>query len=552
MQDKQFFRKPYLSTMQSDISFDVLCEYVHGIKYTGLGLLIALSKITNTKYEEKEKEMVFLPATMAMMAVIATKELDGDIDKIEDIPDEKIRQILQMSARTDGYPISVILIPRDKISILCKVVGLQVALQGDLLCRIVRYACIIGLAGTEFTGLEELSEDKLGEISNHNLLHVYTFLFWLFSTIFRGITFTKDDLKSSSANIPILRNSIEELLQTLSNTKDDVIQHIEASKRKRLLGFSIPFDLFCRKPLIKLPDERYLRMPEVFSRSTASQYLFFARRQSLLKDGTRQAALALNRLGERFEKYVYHLLSACLPGFDAYPEIKIQISKGEYRTPDGIYSNGIGKDVIIMQAKLKPPTSGLLLGELGISYRANDLRSTYSEMLCQSIKFLLKIKNLMEQDLLKGEALEIAERVLCAKTIRLVSFSSTIPPIFHWGPGKDILWEIAARKLSDQSPNALAWFSELKKSGLIHDCFLLSDPEPFELFSIKNSETDITEDIDLWWDGIQNPTEDYLGLPIDLREYINNKYGNDENILSCFMLKCYERLSDRIKNVLKE
>lgn len=552
MQQKQFFRKPIITNDQSDISLDDLLIYVSQIPFGGLDLLIALSGITNSKYERPIDRMVFLPASLAMMAIIATKRIDGDIDSVEEIPSRVMNKLLRMSASADGLPISRVHIPLDIIVLLSRIIGLQIALQGDLVCRVVRFSCILGLAGMDFSGLSELADDELGKINNNNMLDVFTFLFWLYSTVSHGLTFTKEDLLSSTSSSSVLAGCIEELLPIFSCSSEDVKKHIKKSQERRLTGFSIAYDLFCRKPLIKLPDSRYLRMPEVFSRSTASQYLYFARRQLLLNDNTKSSNITLGKLGKRFEIYAFNLLSTCLPGYSAYPDIVFSTRKGEFRSPDGVYSNGCSRDVILMQAKLKPPTAGLLLGDIGISYLENDLENTYAEMFCQSIKFLHELKVKMDSGLITQNAIEMAQCVISANRIRLISLVPTTPPIFHWGPARQKLWETIKRKLIDQAPKALAWFNELRDSGVIHDCLLLCDTESFELFSIKTEGIAITNDLDSWWDGIQNPTDANVVFPIDLREYIVEEYGARDNITDSFIIRAYKRLFKRATEVLED
>ncbi|MCD4700549.1 MAG: hypothetical protein K8S24_01700 [Candidatus Aegiribacteria sp.] len=170
--------------------------------------------------------------------------------------------------------------------------------------------------------------------------------------------------------------------------------------------------------------------------------------------------------------------------------------------------------MVIMQARLKPPTGGLLLVDTSIDINKNDLENAYAEMFRESIQFLYDVKSKRNDRRFSPEAIDLINSVRQAKSIQLICLAPTLPPVFHWGPGKKVLHEAIDRVLSEKSPDAWEMYSDLTRNGVISNCLLLCDPEPFKIHSFKRHGVSVLQDIDSWWGEINNSRiNEYLGLP---------------------------------------
>jgi len=534
-----------------------LKEYIASLDYSGLDIIIAVSKASNLINDYHPDPRRFVSASLAAFASIVSKGIAGNIDESATISPEVLSELWDNSAAADGLsgsdpdePTSL-----EAVRLLCRVSGLQSVLQGEMLCRLVRFAYILGIVDAQILGFKQ---QPLPEFpGNHDFTHQhlqdqYTLLFWMLSNRSHGLSFTTSDLLSAAEEYPRISGVIKRSLHELAFTETEARQHEKRCSGKGIIGFAIPFDLMVRKPLLELGNGRYIRMPGAFQQLAASHGLFFRYRQFLIKKrGLKDlnAENALAAMGKRFEYYCFRLLQDCLPGMKAFQEVFYDSGHSK-KTPDGVFCGLADGQIVIMQAKLKPPSGGLLIGDISIDLEECDLKNAYAEMFCESIRFLHDINKLRFEGKIANEAEELASYLSKTTDVQLICLAPTLPPIFHWGPGHALLVRTIFEKLSSEAPEALDTLREMVKDGTISCCLLLSDPEPFEIFSYKKPGTSVLPYIKEWWQGISTTSEVYEGIPQDLREHIVDVSGDlcptQENLVGAL----WDSLNGMIADVL--
>lgn len=384
-------------------------------------------------------------------------------DEVHELTKESVNEIcnVALAAFGEALPES----NHDKLLVLCGTLCPQKALQTHTMSSFARFALLTGHVERDTLALSDTQElaglfEAAWGLDVHQIVSALL-ITWLAAQ--RNGVIDPTTLVSKLPGRKKLVPALSHIMDAHSLGPSEVREQFLAESSSPPLARA--FRIFARYPFVKMAADQFLASPHPHARLAFTQGLFFLTREAGALEAEQAGKSRYDNrfsriMGKRFEQYSHFVFSQALPSYEGLSDYEY-LRRGTELSPDGVYVGPRGRDVVVMQAKLRLPSRGLLLGDDSDPlYR--DFGGTYAKLFSASIKWLYKIRDLDDRQFDEA-TMEFTKRVRDATRWTLVG----VLPLYLELPmpalRKRLLEGVKEQLTSEQKD----WFEELHSKGRI-------------------------------------------------------------------------------------